>query len=80
MAGSIVAKTVNAVVAFPLFAHVIYTAITFVLGLVLPQILDKTGTWSDLFGKTAIVVTILFAARTSFRICRRLWPTPRLES
>jgi hypothetical protein len=80
MRGSIVAKVVIAVVAFPLFAHVIYTAVTFVLGFVLPHVLERAGTWSDLLGKTAVVMTLLFAARTSFRICRRLWPTPSLQS
>ena len=78
MAGSIVAKIVIAVVAFPLFGHVIYSAITFVLGLVLPLVVETDNPWSETVRKGAVVGTVLVAARISFGICRRLWPSPRI--
>ena len=69
------AKTIIVLVAFPVLVHAIFTGTTMVLGLMLPQVLPMAGSWSDLLGKGVIVATFLLAARASFGVCRRIWPT-----
>ena len=69
------AKTIIALVAFPVLVHAIYTGVTMLLGLMLPQVLPIAGSWSELLGKGVIVATFLLAVRASFGVCRRFWPT-----
>jgi len=79
MAGSTIAKII-VVAAFLMFTHVIYTVVTFLLGFMLPQVLETAGSWSEILRKGAVGATILVAARASFGVCRRMWPTPRLQA
>ena len=73
-------KAIIVLVAFPMFTHAIYMASTFLLGFLLPQILERIGgDWSDVVNRTVVVATIAMAAHSSFRLCRRIWPTPKLQ-
>jgi hypothetical protein len=69
------AKTIIALVAFPVLVHAIYTGATMLLGLMLPQVLPIAGSWSELLGQGVIVARFLLAVRGSFGVCRRMWPT-----
>jgi hypothetical protein len=70
---AIVARVIIVLVAFPLFAHVIFTVLKLLLDLTLP------GREGD--GQSATVVhaavgaAVLVAVLGSFKICRRLWPS-----
>jgi hypothetical protein len=70
------AKTIIVLVAFPVLAHAVFTAVSLVLDLMLPTVLPLAGSWSELLRKGLIVATLLVAVRVSFGVCRRLWPTP----
>src|SRR5262245_30258578 len=78
MSGSMLVKAIIVVIAFPMFTHAIYMASTFLLGFLLPQILERMGDWSDVVHRTVVVGTIAMAAHSSFRLCRRIWPTPKV--
>jgi hypothetical protein len=73
------AKTIIVLVAFPVLAHGVFMAVSLVLGLMLPTLLPMVGSWAELLRKGAIVATLLVALRTSFGVCRRLWPTPAIK-
>jgi hypothetical protein len=74
------AKTLIVLVAFPVLAHAIFTAVSLVLGLMLPVVLPLAGSWSEWLRKAVIVATLLVAARASFGVCRRLWPAAVVKS
>lgn len=60
------------IVAFPLFAHVIFTALKFVLDLALPRV--EVGQ-PAFVGRAALAAVVVVAVLGSFKICRRLWPS-----
>ena len=74
MRKSVAAKAVIALVAFPVLVHLIFTVVNKLAALVLPDVLAMAGSWSALLGKGVIVAAFLIAVRTSFGVCRRLWP------
>ena len=74
MNGAIAGKTIIVLGAFPVLVHAIFTVTTMVFGLMMPQIAELTGSWSEALRKTVIVVTFLVAVRASFGLCRRMWP------
>ena len=80
MYGAMAAKTIIVLVAFPAFAHLIYTAVTALLGLMLPAVLAMAGSWSEILGKGLVGATVLVAVRASFGVCRRLWPTTTVKA
>jgi hypothetical protein len=71
---SIAAKAVIALVAFPILVHLIFTVVSKLAALVLPDVLVMAGSWSELLSKGVIVAAFLIAVRGSFSVCRRLWP------
>ena len=74
------AKSIIVLVAFPVLAHATFTAVSLVLGLILPLLLPMAGTWSELLRKGVIVATLLVALRAAFGVCRRMWPVPAVKS
>jgi hypothetical protein len=73
------AKAIIVLLAFPVLAHAIFTAVTIVLGLLLPTLLPMAGSWAEWVRKGAIGATVLVSLRGSFGVCRRLWPTPAIK-
>jgi hypothetical protein len=72
--GAIAAKVIIALGAFPVLVHAIFTAVTWVLGLMLPQITPLAGSWGETVRVAAVVATLLVAVRIAFGVCRRMWP------
>ena len=72
--GTIAAKAVIALGAFPVIAHAIFTGTTMLLGAVLDSVLELVGGWSGLLGAGVTVGSFLFAVGCAFSVCRRLWP------
>ena len=68
-------KVIIVVVAFPLFGHLLFSITRLVLGLVQPE-LPLTEMASEVFRRGAMGAAFLVAVVGSFKICRRLWPTP----
>jgi uncharacterized protein involved in cysteine biosynthesis len=77
MKGAIVAKVVIALLVFPVLVHAIFTALTMLLGPMLPTLLAMAENWSELLRKCLIGAAFLIAVRSSFGVCRRLWPVTR---
>ena len=77
MKGAIVAKVVIAVLVFPVLVHAIFTALTMLLGPMLPTLLAMADDGSELLRKCLIGAAFLIAVRSSFGVCRRLWPVTR---
>lgn len=77
MKGAIVAKVVIALLVFPVLVHAIFTALTMLLGPMLPTLLAMADDWSELERKCLIGAAFLIAVRSSFGVCRRLWPVTR---
>lgn len=69
-------KVLIALVAFPVLAHAIFTAVNLVVGLMLPEILAHAGDCAGVVSKGALVAALLVAVRASFGLCRRMWPAP----
>jgi hypothetical protein len=78
--GALAGKTIIVLGAFPVLVHAIFTVTTMVLGLMMPQIAELAGDWSEMFHKTVIVVIFLVAVRASFGLCRRMWPETTVKS
>jgi hypothetical protein len=78
--GRIVAKIVIALVVFPVVVHAIFTALTMLLGPMLPTLLAVAESWSDLLHKGLIGAAFLIAACGSFGVCRRLWPVTMVRA
>ena len=74
MNGRTIAKVLIVLVAFPVFAHAIFTAVATVLRLVLSSVQPMGGNSPETVGKAALVAAFLIAVRVSFGVCRRLWP------
>lgn len=72
-------KILIALVAFPVLVHAIYLAGSFVVGLMLPELLAHAGDWAGLVSKGAMVVPFLIALRIAFGLCRRMWPMPAVK-
>lgn len=72
-------KILIALVAFPVLVHAIFLAVSFVVGLMLPEVLSHAGEWSDIVTKSAMVVPFLIAVRIAFGLCRRMWPMPAVK-
>jgi hypothetical protein len=70
---AIVARVIIVLIAFPLFAHVIFTLLKLALDLALPAGGDDGP--SPLVAHAAVGAAILVAVLGSFKICRRLWPS-----
>jgi hypothetical protein len=77
--GATTAKLIIALVAFPVLVHAIFTVVSMVLGLMMPQLAPLAGSWADVFRTSMIVVTFLLAVRASYGVCRRMWPTPPVK-
>ena len=74
MHGAIVAKVVIALLVFPVLVHAIFTALTMILGPMLPTLLAMADSWSEVLRKGLIGTAFVIAVRGSFGVCRRLWP------
>ena len=74
MKGAIVAKVVIALLVFPVLVHAIFTALTMLLGPMLPTLMEMADDRSELLRKCLIGAAFLIAVRSSFGVCRRLWP------
>jgi hypothetical protein len=72
--GAIVAKIVIALLVFPVLVHAIFTALTMIMGPMLPTILATAQNWSEIMRKGLIGASFVIAVRSSFGVCRRLWP------
>jgi hypothetical protein len=72
-------KILIALVAFPVLVHAIFLAMSFVVGLMLPEMLSHAGDWADFVSKGAMVVPFLIAVRIAFGLCRRMWPMPAVR-
>lgn len=77
MRGAIVAKIVIALLVFPVLVHAIFTALTMLLGPMLPTLLATAENWSEILRKCLIGAAFMIAVRSSFGVCRRLWPVTR---
>jgi hypothetical protein len=78
--GAMLAKALIVMVAFPVLTHMIFTVSSKVLGLVLPPVLSLTGGSPQVLANAILVGTMLLAIVASYRVCRRLWPTPRVHA
>lgn len=74
MYGAIVAKVVIALLVFPVLVHAIFTALTMVLGPMLPTLMELAENYAETLRKGLIAASFLVALRGSFGVCRRLWP------
>jgi hypothetical protein len=72
--GAIVAKVVIALLVFPVLVHAIFTALTMVLGPMLPTLMTAAENYAEILRKGLIGASFLVAVRGSFGVCRRLWP------
>ena len=72
-------KFLIALVAFPVLVHAIFLAVSFVVGLMLPEMLAHAGDWAGIVTKGALVVPFLIAVRIAFGLCRRMWPMPAIK-
>jgi uncharacterized protein involved in cysteine biosynthesis len=72
--GVIVAKIVIALLVFPVLVHAIFTVLTMILGPMLPALMAAAESWADIMRKGLIGTAFLVAVRSSFGVCRRLWP------
>lgn len=79
MKGSMAAKIVIVLGAFPVLVHAVFTAGRLLLNAILPGVLELAGSWSEVVGKAAVVAMFLLAVRFAFGVCRRLWPTPAVR-
>jgi hypothetical protein len=66
-------------VAFPLFAHVLFGVTRLLLGLIQPSLPPLTEAASDIFRQGSVGAAVVVGVLGSFRICRRLWPTPVIK-
>jgi hypothetical protein len=78
--GRIVAKIVIALLVFPVCVHAIFTALTMLLGPMMPTLLALAESWSDLLHKGLIAAILLIAVRGSLGVCRRLWPATMVKA
>ena len=74
MYGAIVAKVVIALLVFPVLVHAIFTGLNMILGPMLPSIMAAAESWAEILRKGLIGASFLVAVRSSFGVCRRLWP------
>lgn len=74
MKGSMAAKVVIVLGAFPVLVHAVFTGGTMLLDVVLPSILELAGNRAELVSKGVVVAMFLVAVRFAFGVCRRLWP------
>ena len=72
-------KVIIAVVAFPLFAHVLFSVTRLLVGLLQPSLPPLTETASEVFRRGSMGAAVLIGVLGSFKICRRLWPTPAIK-
>ena len=80
MYGRTVAKFVIALVVFPVLVHAIFTALTMLLGPMLPTLLALAESWSDLLHKGLIGAAFVVALRGSFSVCQQLWPVTLVKA
>ena len=69
-------KVIIVVVAFPLFGHLLFSITRLLLGLLQPALPPLTETVSEIFRRASVGAAFLVGVLGSFKICRRLWPTP----
>ena len=70
------AKVIIVVVAFPVFSHILFSITRLLLGLLPPALPPLTETASEVFRRGSVGAALLVGVLGSFKICRRLWPTP----
>ena len=73
------ARIVIVVVAFPLFGHVLFSITRLLLGLLQPALPELSETAADVFRRGSMGAALLVGVLGSFKICRRLWPTPAIR-
>ncbi len=79
MNGSMAAKIVIVVGAFPVLVHVVFSGGRLLVNAILPLVLDLDASWSEIVGKAVMIATFLLAVRFAFGVCRRLWPSPAVR-
>ena len=72
-------KVIIAVVAFPLFGHLLFSVTRLLLGLLQPALPPLSETASDVVQRGSVGAAFLVGVLGSFKICRRLWPTPAIR-
>ena len=75
-----VPKAIIAFVAFPLCTHVLFLSGRWLIRLAMPEITELAGDWSNTIETAGLIGAFLVAVRIAFRICRHLWPTPRVKA
>jgi hypothetical protein len=78
--GRIVVKIVIALLVFPVCVHAIFTALTMLLGPMLPTLLAMAEGWSEILRKGLIGVAFVVAVRGSYGVCQRLWPVTLVKA
>jgi len=78
--GAIVAKVVIALLVFPVLVHAIFTGLNMILGPMLPSIMAAAESWAEILRKGLIGASFVVAVRSSFGVCRRLWPVTQPTS
>ena len=73
-------KAVIAFVAFPLLTHLLFMLGRWGIRAVMPELTELTGEWSNTLETAGLIAAFLVAVRIAFRICRHLWPTPRVKA
>ena len=73
-------KAVIAFVAFPLFTHVLFLLGRWLVRVAMPEVTELAGEWANTLETAGLIGAFLVAVRISFRICRHLWPTPRVKA
>jgi len=72
-------KILIVLVAFPVLVHALFVAGSYVVGLMLPEVLAHAGDWTNVVSNGAMVVPFLIAVRIAFGLCRRMWPLPAIK-
>ena len=74
MDGRIVGKMVIVLLVFPVGVHAIFTALSMLLGPMLPTLLAMAES------QGLIGAAFLIAVRGSYGVCRRLWPATLVKA
>ena len=73
-------KLIIALVAFPMFAHILFSITTLLLDLVQPTLPPMTEATSEVVRQGSVGAAVLIGVVGSFKICRRMWPTPVIRN
>ena len=69
-------KMIIAVVAFPMFAHFLFSITTLLLDLVQSELPPMAETTAEVVRQGSVGAAVLIGVVGSFKICWRMWPTP----